>query len=225
MVKWDASADPSMKIEDFAGEDCIQGVDLASRLDTVSTARMFRREINGEQHYYCFMRHYLNELQIRDPRNSHYQAWAEQGALIETPGDVTSYLQVNDDLAADSNSLILKELVFDPFHAAPLIQFLREREDWNNGATIVELKQNEAEQSIPMKEFEAVLYEGRFHHDGNPVMGWMIGNTACKISERDNWRPIRKHLSQKIDGTIAILLAYARWMVVTPGESVGMFFA
>jgi len=212
MVKWDACADPDLKIEDFLLDECIEGVDLASRRDTVSTAPMFRRQIDGKDHFYCFTRHYLNEQQIRDPRNTHYQDWADHGYLIETPGDITSYLQVNDDLAKDSSLLLLRELAFDPFHAAPLIQFLQERGDWNNAVTIIDLKQNESEQSIPMKEFEAVVYEGRFHHDGNPVMTWMMGNTVCKISERENWRPTRKHISQKIDGTIAILLAYARWM-------------
>lgn len=225
MVKWEACIDRKLKIEDFASETCIEGVDLASRRDTVSTARMFRREIDGKLHFYAFMRHYLNEQQIRDPRHTHYQAWAEKGYLIETPGDVTSYLQVNDDLAADSNSCILRELAFDPFHAAPLIQFLRQRKDWNTNVEIVDLKQSEAEQSVPMKEFEAAVYDGRFHFDGNPVMTWMIGNTACKISERDNWRPIRNHVDQKIDGTIAILLAFSRWMVAPEESGAGVFFA
>jgi phage terminase large subunit-like protein len=225
MVKWEACADRKLKIEDFVNEECKAGVDLASRRDTVSTVRMFRRVIDGEKHFYAFMRHYLNEQQIRDPRNTHYRAWVDKGALIETPGDITSYLQVRDDLLADSASLVMKELVFDPFHAAPLVQFLRERSDWNPSTEIVELKQNEEQQSAPMKEFEAAVYEGRFHFDANPVMTWMIGNTAVKISERDNWRPIRKHVDQKIDGTIAILLAFARWMTAPEEFSGGGFFA
>jgi phage terminase large subunit-like protein len=224
MHKWDACAE-RLKIEDFATEECKAGVDLASRRDTVSTVRMFRREIDGKKHFYCFMRHYLNEQQIRDPRNTHYQAWVEKGYLTETEGDVTSYLQVRDDLLADSVSLVMKELVFDPFHAAPFIQFLRERGDWNPSCEIVDLKQNEEQQSIPMKEFEAAVYEGRFHFDGNPVMTWMISNTAVKVSERDNWRPIRKHIEQKIDGTIAILLAFARWMVEPEASEAGISFA
>ena len=215
MNKWDNCADPTLSIEDFAGDECIMGVDLASRRDTISTARMFKRNVDGVDHFYCFTRHYLNEQQIRDPRHTHYQDWADHGHLIETPGDVTSYLKLNEDLAGDSGHLLLRELVFDPFHAAPLIQFLQERDDWNNAVEIVELKQNESEQSAPMKEFEAVVYEGRFHHAANPVMDWMMSNTVCKISERENWRPTRKHIDQKIDGTIAILLAYARWMART----------
>lgn len=225
MVKWERCADAKLRIEDFAEEHCIEGVDLASRRDTVSTARLFRRVIDGEKHFYAFMRHYLNEQQIRDPRNTHFQAWVEKGYLIETEGDVTSYLRVRDDLAGDSTGLILKELVFDPFHAAPLVQFLRQGGDWNANTEIVELKQNEEQQSAPMKELEAAIYEGRFHFDGNPVMTWMIGNTAVKISERDNWRPVRKHVDQKIDGTIAILLAFSRWLAEPEDDSPGVFFA
>lgn len=225
MMKFERCIERRLNIEDFSAEECIAAVDLASRRDTVSTVRMYHRVIEEKDHFYAFMRHYLNEEQIRDPRNTHYQSWVDKGALIETPGDVTSYLQVRDDLLSDSSQIVMRELVFDPFHAAPFIQFLRERGDWNPSIEIVDLKQNEEQQSAPMKEFEAAVYEGRFHFDGNPVMTWMIGNTAVRISERDNWRPIRKHIDHKIDGTIAILLAFARWMVKPEDSGAGCFFA
>jgi phage terminase large subunit-like protein len=212
MVKWDACADPTLRIEDFLGDECVEAVDLASRRDTVSTARIFRRIVDGLEHYYVFTRHYLNERQIRDPKNTHFLEWSQKGFLIETPGDVTDYLLVNDDLAADANQLILRELVFDPLHAAPLVQFLRQREDWNHGVEIVDLKQSEENMSAPMKEFEAIVLSGRFHFDGNPLLTWMMGNTICRVSRRDNWYPDRENVDRKIDGPVAIILGVNRWM-------------
>ena len=41
-----------------------------------------------------------------------------------------------------------------------------------------------------MKEFEALVLSGRFHFDGNPVLTWMVSNTICRISLRENWYPI-----------------------------------
>ena len=76
MDKWDACFDPEMRIEDFALDPSIVAVDLASRKDTVSTARLFKRLANtgktneeGQsifaQHYFAFTRHYLNSEQAR----------------------------------------------------------------------------------------------------------------------------------------------------------------
>ncbi|MCU0009851.1 hypothetical protein [Escherichia coli] len=31
-----------------------------------------------------------------------------------------------------------------------------------------------------MKELEAAIESGRFHHDGNPIMTWCIGNVVGK---------------------------------------------
>lgn len=218
MEFWEACRDTSMRIEDFAQDLGVKGVDLASKSDTVSTVSLFKRRIvdetsgNEEDHYYCFSRHYLNEAQIRDERNKHYLDWVENGYLIETPGNVTDYLRVNDDLAADGGSLLLRELAFDPFHAAPLVQFLQARQDWNQAIACVELRQTWENLSPPMKEFDALISSRHFHHDGNPVLAWMIGNTRCRIGRSDDWYPERKNVSRKIDGTIAILLALNRLM-------------
>jgi phage terminase large subunit-like protein len=174
---------------------------------------MFRREIAGEQHYYCFSRHYLNSEKVRDRRNTHFLEWAEKGYLIETPGNVTDYLRVCDDLVGDAKQLIVREIAFDPFHAGALIQVLQAREDWVQSIEISELKQSEENMSAPMKEFEALVLSGRFHHDGNPLLTWMIGNTICRVSPRnESWYPIRENVERKIDGAVAIIFNVNRWM-------------
>lgn len=212
MAKWEQCSDPHLRIESFKEDPCIQAVDLASRKDTVSTARLFKRQIEGEWHVYCFSRHYLNAEQIRDPQHLHFQDWADRGFLIETPGNITDYLHVNDDLARDAHELLLREIAFDPLHAAPLIQFLQARPDWVNGVEISDLKQTEENMSAAMKEFEGLVLSGRFHFDGNPMLTWMIGNTVCSISRRENWYPVRQHVDRKIDGVVAIIIGLQRLM-------------
>jgi phage terminase large subunit-like protein len=223
MERWDECFDTEMAIEDFGADPCIEAVDLASHKDTVSTARLFKRRIatgkkddagNGtfEDHYYCFTRHYLNSEQVRDEKNTHFADWAAHGFLVETEGNVTDYLKVNDDLVADANNLIMRELVFDPYHAGPLVQFLQARPDWPGNVEVVDLKQTEENMSPAMKEFEGAVLSRRFHHDGNPALAWMIGNTRCRISQKENWYPVRENVQRKIDGTVAIILGINRLM-------------
>ena len=220
MERWDQCLDEKMAIEEFVGEPAIVSVDLASRSDTVSTARLFKRQKptgkDGalEDHYFCFTRHYLNAEHVRDERHTHFADWADRKQLIETEGNITDYLRVNDDLAGDADKLIIRELVFDPYHAAPLVQFLVARADWPGAIEIMELKQTEENMSPAMKEFEAAVLSRRFHHDGNEVLAWMIGNTRCRISQKDNWYPVRENVARKIDGTVAIILGINRLMLM-----------
>jgi phage terminase large subunit-like protein len=94
----------------------------------------------------------------------------------------------------------------------PVVQFLTDREDWPGTVEIVDLKQTEEVMSAAMKELEAAVLSRRFHHDGNPALAWMIGNTRCRISRRENWYPERENVQRKIDGTVAIILGINRLM-------------
>lgn len=226
MDKWDACLDHEMRIEDFAMDPCVLAVDLASRKDTVSIARLFKRSVPAERdpgggsessvdHYYVFTRHYLNSEAVRDEKHAHFADWADRGYLIETKGNITDYGRVCDDLVDDADSLVIRELVFDPYHAAPLVQLgLVPRADWPAIIDVIELKQTEENMSPAMKEFEAAVLSGRFHHDGNPALGWMIGNTRSRVSQKENWYPIRESTERKIDGTVAIILGINRLMLL-----------
>ena len=57
MEAWNRCADRSLKEEDFRGECCWIGIDLAPRHDFCSLVKLFRR---GDD-YYCFAKHYLSE--------------------------------------------------------------------------------------------------------------------------------------------------------------------
>jgi phage terminase large subunit-like protein len=219
MEHWDECFDAEMQIEDFCDEPCVESVDLASRTDTVSTARGFKRKLPTgkggelEDHYFYFTRHYLNREKVRDEKHPHFADWADRGYLIETPGNVTDYGVVAADLAADAGAAIVRELVFDPYHAMPLVQLgLLPRDDWPQTVEIVELKQTEENMSPAMKELEAAIISRRFHHNGNPLLAWMIGNTRCRISQKENWYPVRENVERKIDGTVAIILGVNRLM-------------
>ncbi len=62
--------------------------------------------------------------------------------------------------------------------------------------------------SDPMKELEAAVESGRFHHDGNPIMTWCISNVVGKHlpGNDDVVRPIKEN-ENKIDGAVALIMA------------------
>ena len=62
--------------------------------------------------------------------------------------------------------------------------------------------------SPAMKELEGAVYDGRFHHDGHPVLTWCISNVMTSESGAGNYRmPDKKKPEDKIDAAIALFLA------------------
>ena len=205
MDRWAKCSDRSLKIEDFAGESCWAGLDLASKLDLTAYVLMFRREIDGKPHYYLFPRFYLPAARIDDPTNGHYKQWSATGYLEATPGEVNTHTELKEQILADAKQFDLREVGHDPHGASLLVASLIDE-----GITCVELQQTWKYQSEPMKELEALVMDGRLHHDGNPVMTWCVANTVAQHYPNDVIVPRRSSAEKKIDGTVATIMALGR---------------
>jgi phage terminase large subunit-like protein len=74
---------------------------------------------------------------------------------------------------------------------------------------MVEVRPTVQNFSGPMKELEALVLAGRFHHDGNPMFRWMISNVVCHRDAKDNVYPRKERPENKIDGVVAAIMALA----------------
>lgn len=213
MRAWDQCGDPKLKIEDFAGQECMVAVDLASKIDIASKVRVFTKEIEAKLHYYLFVTCYLPEARVNDGSNAQYSGWEIEGWLKTTPGDVLDFAAVKDDLMRDSKDFKLREVSYDPWQATQMAQELTAE-----GLTMVEVRPSVQNFSAPMKEFDALMREGRIHHDMNPVMRWMVSNTVAHTDAKDNVYPRKEKPENKIDGVVATLMALGRALVAPPPE-------
>jgi phage terminase large subunit-like protein len=50
------------------------------------------------------------------------------------------------------------------------------------------------------------------HHDGDPVLGWMVSNVVCHTDAKDNIYPRKERPENKIDGVVALISALGRAM-------------
>ncbi len=158
-----------------------------------------------EPHYYLFLDAYLPEAAVTDGRNASYAGWQAEGRLRVTPGDVIDFGTIREDLLADYARLEVREVASDPWQATQLLQELGAR-----GVPCVQVPQNTRNLSEPMKELDALVRSGRLHHDGNPVLRWMVSNTVCHTDARDNIYPRKERVEAKIDGVFATLNALSR---------------
>lgn len=218
MRAWDACADESLRIDDFKGQECIVSHDLASKVDIAAKVRLFWRDIAGVRHYYAFSQFFLNEQAIQDGRNSQYAGWAKCRRLYSTPGNVTDFGVIEDELLADAAKYTIDEAPYDPFQATQFSQRMIE-----HGLPMIEVGQTVKNFSEPMKWLEALVLEGRFHFDGDPVLTWMISNVVCHRDAKDNIFPRKEREENKIDGAVALIMCLNRAINKVPEADINDF--
>jgi len=201
MVKW-AACRKDMAIEDFEGEKCFVGIDLASKVDLTAMMLLFKR---GDE-YYVFGKYYLPEDTINLPENAHYQRWEAEGWLTATPGARTDYRYLMDDLLALTERYKVKELAYDPHEAEMLMQEIREKVSF----PCIEINQSPAMISEPMKEFEALYLSEKLHHNGDPLLAWQASNVILRSTKTKSFYPSKERVENKIDGIMATIMALSR---------------
>ena len=205
MRRWDACGDTALTLDQFEGERCIIALDLASKVDIADKMRIFVRQIDGKQHYFAFGTHYVPEDKAGEEANSQYSGWVEEGWLVPTPGNVIDFDKIEDDIRDDMKRFDVAEVPYDPWQATQLASHMLDE-----GVPMVELRQTVQTMSEPMKEFEAAVLEGRFHHNGDPVLGWMVSNVVAFRDAKENIYPRKEKEENKIDGAVAAIMGIAR---------------
>lgn len=219
MTQWHAAADKSLRYEDFASEDYYLGLDLAQRLDLNAGVGVFVREIEGKKHYYCIRpKFWVPEDTVRstDPKIAktadRYVKFVEMGALEATDGAEADYREILASIIdlQEIDKVRVSEIPIDPSGATALSHELQD-----HGFEPISIRQDYTNMSPPMKELEAALAGGRFHHDGNPVLSWCISNVIGKNvpGSDDIVRPTKGDKQSKIDGATALFMAIGRAML------------
>ncbi len=201
MAAWDRCADPALALDDFAGEKCIVACDLATKTDVAPLMRLFTREIDGQQHYYAFGSYFLPETALEDGRNSQYGGWEREGRLTATPGDVTDFEFIEEELRRTAARFAVQSIGFDPWQAAQIMQRLQAE-----NMKVLEFRQTVRNMSEPMKALEALVLSGRFHHAADPVLAWMASNVVAHMDAKENIYPRKERAENKIDGIVALLM-------------------
>lgn len=218
--KWNELGDPALSIEPFIGSPCCVSIDLASRRDFTARALIFRKVINGKNHYYLFIKLYLPQEQIKKPESAHYQEWEAKGDITQHAGAVVDYDLVLEDSLELMARCKPKEFAYDPWNADYFAQRIQKSDKVR--VEVMDIRQNTQKLSLPTKELDALIAEGRIHHEGNACMAWMIGNVFGKEDVNENVLPQKQagRSENKIDGPAATIMALSRLIVAPPKESV-----
>lgn len=202
MQSWDKCGNPALSIDDFAGQPCYIGLDLASKTDIAALVALFP---TSDGKFAAFGKYYLPEDTIFDGRNSQYQGWQQTGRILATPGAVIDYEYIENDLVDLCTRFEVKEIPYDPWQATQLATRMVDK-----GLPMVEIRASVQNFSEPMKNLEALTLQGKLLHDGDPVLTWMVSNVVAHLDAKDNIYPRKERPENKIDGVVALIMALNR---------------
>lgn len=203
-----------LRMEDFAGEPCHVAVDLSEQKDATSIGVMFKRT-DG---YYVFAEHWVPEGAFE--WNDRYRQFQLGGHINVTPGNAQDYAEIRKYIEYLLATYDVKTVRFDPWQSSQMMQELMGLglED-----RIYKQTQQFSDFSDPMKTVETAVLDGHLFHAGDPVLTWMVGNTAALRNKDDHMKPVKENPNSplcKIDGCVAMIMCMKGWL---DNEEIGDF--
>jgi phage terminase large subunit-like protein len=206
---WEKCCEPALDIEDFAHQPCYMGIDLALRNDIAALIIAFPPTATRDW-WAVFGRYYLPEETVNRSENSHYQAWESVGRLTATPGPITDFDYIIENLTDLAARYDVRDLALDPFDAGPLIVDIEKA----GLRKPVEVRQTAPNLSPAMIELEGLVLARKIRHDGDPILSWMMSNVRVARSG-DLLKPTKDSEEKKIDGVVSLLMCVHRGMYRT----------
>ena len=201
-----------LPLENMKQDYCYASIDLASVSDLTSINCM---TFDPDTGIYKFKNwYYLPEDALNNstsPNVYQYKQWYEEGFLKLTPGNVTDYDFILNDLLEINQKIPIFKCLYDTYNASQFVIASIEK-----GLPMVPYSQTLGNFNRPTREFERLLLSGKVVLDKNPITRWNFLNVMLKYDNHENVKPVKgsgKH--QKIDGVITILQSLGGYLLDT----------
>lgn len=203
-------AQTSWTPEDMAHEPCFVGIDLASKIDLCALSFVFP-PAPGRKTWRWFQRIWTPADTLKDRAHrdrAPYDAWAEQGWLIATPGTRVDHQLIRAELAQWRTVFDIEQIGFDPWHADTLIDQLI-HEDGFTETQVIAVPQTYSGMSSACLAVQADILAGDIDARGCPVTAWSVSNTVGQRDGKDNLMFAKGKSRGRIDPVIAGTIATA----------------
>ena len=197
-------ASKDIKLEDFKDCNCYIGVDLASTSDLTAVSYL----IEKDNAFYFKTDYYLPESALVEKADREiYKLWKSQGLLNVTPGNVTDYDYITNDIMKASETVLIQHIGYDKWNAT----------QWAIKAGGLGLPLEEYPQTLgnfnrPTKELERLILSGNTVIDNNEITRWCFRNVVLKSDHNGNVKPDKNIKAKKIDGVIAMIQALGMYL-------------
>ncbi|MDR1556804.1 MAG: terminase large subunit [Tannerellaceae bacterium] len=183
---------------------CYAGVDLASTSDLTSVAYM----VPTDDKLYFKINYYLPEAALTEKRfRIMYGEWRRQGLITITPGNVTDYDYILNDLMNTDKIIRLEKIGYDTWNSAQFVINATEK-----SLPMIPVSQSTGNFNRPTKEMERLILSGKAVIDNNLINRHCFRNVVMARDRNGNIKPSKQFEEKKIDGVIAALMALSTYL-------------
>lgn len=196
-------------VSDFYGAQCFGALDLAITRDLTAYALLFP-PLDEKGKFHLHLKYYCPEENARERAKRDqvpYLDWAKSGHLTLTPGNVTDYRYIQNEIIKDCETFNVVSIGFDPFNAAQPATELAEQ-----GVPMTEFRQNFSNFNEPVAHVEKILSAGRLNYNDCPVFFWMGGNVVTRRNPTGLLMFDKQKSKEKIDGMVAFAMAIGEYL-------------
>jgi len=189
----------------FDDHVCYIGVDLSQRTDLTS-AVIIAQDDDGEWHVkplFWTPENGLHDRVLRD--KAPYDVWVDRGFLRTTPGNTVDYSVVARDLAEEMDGRDVGFLAFDRWRFDVMQKAL---DDLELGWEVKPFGQGFKDMGPAVDNIEALLLDSMLRHGMNPVLTMCAANTVIVKDPAGNRKFDKAKSTGRIDGMVALLMAY-----------------
>ncbi len=193
-------------LQKLKNKECYVGLDLASTRDISALVLLFKEDQKFIIVPYFFIPE--ENAKKRSERDKvDYVTWIRDGHCIATNGDVTDYNFIKQKILDLGKEYLIQSICYDRFNASQMVIDLT-----HENVPMEPFGQGFVSMSAPSKQLESLILGKEIIHDNNPVLKWMIANTVMEEDAAGNIKPSKKKSSEKIDGTVALVMALGSYM-------------
>lgn len=190
------------------GRRCFAALDVSATQDITALVLLFPPD--GEDGRWSIVpRFWVPEATLGrradEDKRVDWRRWVSSTALEVTPGDYVDQNFVMQATLEAFRDYDVQALGFDKWNAAKLITDLQA--EGLDAERMIEMRQGHQTLGAPTKEFERMVFAGRFDHGGHPVLAWMAGHCVVRFDYNLNYMPDKKASRDKIDGIVASVMA------------------
>jgi phage terminase large subunit-like protein len=186
---------------DLAGITPFGAIDLGETDDMSSFALVWPL---GEERYFGRVWYWAPEEALKKHKGRPWAEWRRASRLTVTDGNVTDFLRVRQDVSDIAREAGCDVIAYDKRFAQQMAQELQ-----GEGFTMIDQPQGFA-LNEPTRKLGALVAEGGFLHDGDPLTTWQASNVIVIRGNRGDLRPDKEKSPEKIDGIVAEIMALGR---------------
>lgn len=194
----------NINLNNFKDQACYVGVDLGATSDLTAVSYL----VVVDNKYYFKTHYYLPEDALKTKADKElYKDWRRKGLLTVTPGNVTDYDYITNDLMNYSKAVNIQVIGYDSYNST----------QWAIDATSKGLPLEPYSQSLanfnrPTKEMERLILSDKAVIDNNEINRFCFKNVILKSDHNNNVKPVKYINNNKIDGVISMIQALGMFL-------------